>query len=128
MIKVFYYYYYLFYSKILKDDEPHLLTILALTASESFIVNGILDIILSRFFCMSLNKWPMLGVLVLLLTINLFYYHRKGKSKEIIKNKPMFSSNHKLSIIMTLLFFTISLSFIFFGPVYAKKIMEEYCF
>lgn len=126
-MKVLYYYYYLFYTKILPDDEPHATTVFTLSASEGFLINGILQISLARFFCIPVNKWPMIGVLVLLIFINYLYYHRTDKAKEIVKNKPMFYSNHKLSIALTLLFFIITLSFLFWEPVYVKHIMEEYC-
>lgn len=127
MINVFYYYYFLFYSKVLKDNEPHLLTTLALSASEGFLINGILDILLTRFFCISIDKWPMLGVLAMLIFANYIYYHRTGKAKELVNNKPMFFSSHKLSLALTLLFFVVTLSFLFWGPGYVKQITEEYC-
>jgi uncharacterized membrane protein len=127
MIKVFYYYYFLFYSRVLKDNEPHLLTTLALSASEGFLINGILQISLARFFCISIDKWPMIGILVLLIGANYLYYHRTGKAKEIVKTKPMFYSNRELSVTLTLLFFIVTLSFLFWEPIYIKQIMEEYC-
>ncbi len=37
MIKVLYYYYYLFYTKIIRDDEPHATTIFTLSFSLSLI-------------------------------------------------------------------------------------------
>lgn len=126
-MKVLYYYYYLFYSKVLKDNEPHLLTTLALSASEGFLINGILQISLARFFSISLDKWPMIGVLVLLIFANYLYYHSTGKSKEIVKTKPMFYSSHKLSIVLTFLFFTITLSFLFWEPIYVKQLLQESC-
>ena len=127
MIKVFYYYYFLFYSKVLKDNEPHLLTTLALSASEGFLINGILQISLSRFFCIPMDKWLMIVVPVLLIGANYFYYHKTDRAKEIVKTKPMFYSSHRLSIILTLLFFIATLSFLFWSPVYVKQIIEEYC-
>ena len=49
IMKVLYYYYYLFYSKILPDDEPHATTVFTLSSSEGFLINGALDIFLTRF-------------------------------------------------------------------------------
>jgi len=126
-MKVLYYYYYLFYTKILPDDEPHATTVFTLSVSEGFFINGILQIFLARFFCMPLNIWPMIGVLVLLIFLNYFYYQRSGRAKEIVKTKPMFYSNHKFSIVLTLLFFIVTSSFLFWEPVYIKQIMENYC-
>ena len=126
-MKVLYYYYFLFYSKVLKDNEPHLLTTLALSASEGFLINGILQIALARFFCMSIDKWPMIGVLVLLIGVNYFYYHVRENAKKIVKTKPMYYSSQKLSIVLTFLFFIITLSFLFWEPIYVKQLLQESC-
>jgi len=126
-MNVLYYYYYLFYSKILRDNEPHLLTTLALSFSISLPFNVISDILLKRYYCITIGKWPMLGALLFILGINYLYFHRTGKAKEIVKTKPMFYSNHRLSILITILFFIITISFLFWGPIYAKYILEHYC-
>lgn len=126
MMKVFYYYYFLFYSKVLKDNEPHMLTTFALSASEGFFINVILDIFLIKFFCISMDKWTMLGILAGLILANYYYFHRAGKGKEIIKTKPKFFSNHRVSIVITVLFFVITASSLFWGPVYTKHLLE-YC-
>ncbi len=123
-MNVIYYYYYLFYSKILKDSEPHLLTTLVLSFSQSLLVNGVLEISIANIFCIYISKWPMLIVLLLLIGVNYVYYHRTGKAKEIVKNKPMFFSSHRLSIIITLLFFIITASFLFWEPIYVKQILD----
>lgn len=127
MIKVFYNYYFLFYAKILRDNEPHLLTTIALSASEGFLINGIIQIFLARFFCISVDKWSMIGILALLIFVNYLYYHRAGNANEIVKTNPMFFSSHKLSIVLTSLFFIVTLSFLFWEPIYVKHLMEEYC-
>lgn len=61
-MKILYYYYYLFYTKILPDDQPHSTVIFCLSAMESFIVNGLLNIISITIFCYNIPKWPMLVV------------------------------------------------------------------
>jgi uncharacterized membrane protein len=58
-MSVIYYYYYLFYKKVLKDTDPHMLTIMALSASEAFAVAGTLQLLLIRFFCFSPSVWLM---------------------------------------------------------------------
>lgn len=124
-MKVLYYYYYLFYTKILPDDEPHATTVFTLSVSEGFVMNGILQISLARFFCMSIDKWLMIGILVLLIGINYFYFHRAGKAKEIVKLKPKVLNSNKLSILFTILFFIITLSFLFWEPIYVKQVLEH---
>lgn len=126
-MKIIYYYYFLFYSKILKDDEPHLLTTLALSASLGFSVSVTFDIVLTRFFCFEMGKWVMLMIIVLFNLFNYLYFHKSGKAIKIVKEKPMFFSNHKKSIVITFLFFIVTLSFMFWGPIYIKYILETNC-
>ena len=127
MIKTIYYYYFLFYCKILNDKEPHLLTTLALSASESFLVNGVLQIFLAKYFCISIGKWPMLGVLSFSLVLNYIYFHNYGNAKEIVKSKPRFFSSNRVSITLALLFFIVTISFLFWGPVLVKQIVKTNC-
>ncbi len=123
MIKVFYYYYYLFYKKILKDNEPHLLATLVLNFSMSLLVNGLLDITLAHTIKYALGKWEMISVLVLLLAFFYFSYHRTGKAEKIIKEKPMFFNSNKLSIILTIVFFIVTTSFLFWGSGYVGNVL-----
>lgn len=71
ILDVLYYYYFLFYSKILKDDEPHLLATIVLSFSESLLLNYSIIIIGSHFYCVYLlEKWEMIGVIVILNCLN----------------------------------------------------------
>jgi hypothetical protein len=124
---VIYYYYYLFYCKIVKDDDPHLLTTLALSASEGFALAVSLNIVLIRFFCYQMTKLMMFLPICLFLLFNYFYFNKSGRAKKLVKEKPMFFLNHKLSIIITLLFFMITFSFLFWGGIYTKSLLEFHC-
>ena len=124
-MKVLYYYYYLFYTKVLPDDEPHATTIFTLSVSEGFLINGILQISFAHFFCISIDKWPMIGILILLIIANYFHFHLSGKNKEIIKLKPKVLNSNKLSILMVVCFFLITFSFLLLGAFYVKEILEH---
>ncbi|ELR68001.1 hypothetical protein C900_01281 [Fulvivirga imtechensis AK7] len=124
-MSVLYNYYYLFYSKILKDNEPHMYTIMALSASEAFVLIGIVEILMINFYCYSIGKWVMLGIVAFCIGANYFIFHKTGKAKEIIRNNPKFFNNHKLSIVLTIAFFLITLSFIFWGPIYTKYLLNQ---
>ncbi len=123
MIKVFYYYYYLFYKKVLKDNEPHLLATLALCFSLSLLINGVLNIILAHLIGYAFGKWEMLSVLALLVIIFYVFIHRTGKAKQIVKEKPKFFNNHRLTIILTIAFFVITISYLFFGSGYIGNVL-----
>ena len=125
MIKVIYYYYYLFYLKVLQDNQPHMLTIMALSASEGFLLNGTIDIIALKFFCFDVSKWLMLGLLAILLIINFMIFYRGEKGTEIVKQKPKLLKSNNFSMGFALIFFMISISWLFWGPIYAKYLLEN---
>jgi len=112
---------------VLKDDEPHLLTTLALSASEGFALSVSLSIILIKFFCFEMTKTLMFLPICMFLIFNFFYFNKSGRASKIVKEKPMFFSNHKLSTIIVLLFFIVTLSFLFWGAFYTKYLLEVNC-
>jgi len=124
---VIYNYFFQFYQKILKDDEPHLLTILALSACEGFFINIIIEILLINYYCIETNSFIWMGIIVLLNFLNYLYFYKSGKAKIIVKNKPMFFSNNNISILLTILFFVVLSSSIFWGPMLTKYLLETHC-
>ncbi len=122
-MNVFYYYYYLFYKKILKDNEPHLLTTLALSFSISLLVNGVLNITLAHTIKYVLGKWGMISILVLLLAFFYFSFYRTGKAEKIIKEQPKFFNSNRLSIILTIIFFIVTTSFMFWEAGYVGNVL-----
>lgn len=123
-MKVLYYYSFLFYSKILKDNEPHLLTTLALSFLESVIINGILEAIAVHAFCEDLDRVIMFSILLLVIGCNYWFLHRDGKAKEIVRSKPKFLNSHNLSIALTVVFAVTAISLMFWGPIYLKNVLD----
>lgn len=124
-MKVLYYHCFLFYSRILRDDEPHLLTILALSFLQSLIVNGVLEGISVHTFCRDLDHDLMFVILLLIIGGNYWFLHRSGKTKEIVKLKPQVCNSHILSIFITLFFALGSVSLMFWGPIYLKSVLDQ---
>ncbi len=126
-MKTLFYYYYLFNKKIIKDDEPFATTVFTLSLSQGFIVTFFLNLFFTHFYCFSLSKWPMIFVQFIILIINYLYFNKSGKSREIVKQKPLFFSSHRLSVILTMLFFLISFSLLTFGAIYIKNLLDINC-
>ena len=123
---VFYYYIYLFYAKVLPDDYPHSNTVWALGAISAFIVNGLIDIPLAYFLNSYLST--IQKVIITIIVMILFYlkYDRSGKGKRIVeKEKPKFFGSKTASIILTILFFLISMFFLFFSADIVREILEK---
>ena len=122
---VFYYYIYLFYMKVMSDDQPHSRTVWALGAASAFIINGLIDIPLTYFFNCYLSTIQKVIILVILLLFFYLKYYRSGKGKRIVKKeKPKFFGSNTASIILTILFFLISMLFLFFKVEVMIKILE----
>ncbi len=121
MIKVLYYYYYLFYTKIIRDDEPHATTIFTLSFSLSLIINGLLDILLACFFKYNLERWVMLSMFGGILLLMSFIFGKKRVGKKIVKEKPKLFNSEYTSIIFTSFIFLLGLFFLFLTPIITKK-------
>ena len=123
MIKVFYYYYYLFYTMVLPDDQPHSTVVFTLSFSLSLLINGLLNIILAHTISYALDKYSMIGIFILTIFVNYRLFYRNGKAQKIVLDQPKFFNNHKLSIVLTILFFSITASFLFWESGYVGHIL-----
>lgn len=127
LMDVIYYYYYLFYKKIIKDNEPHLLTIIALSATEGFFLNIILEIILIFYKCMQTNGVIWMSIICLANLFNYFYFYKSKRAIKIVKEKPKFFSSNKISILLTFLFFIFFSTSIIWGSIITKFLLKTYC-
>ena len=122
---VFYYYIYLFYAKVMPDDYPHSNTVWALGAASAFIINGLIDIPLAYFFNCYLSTIQKIIIIIIVMTLFYLKYDRSGKGIRIVKKeKPKFFGSNTASIILTILFFLISMLFLFFKVEVMIKILE----
>ena len=122
---VLYYYIYLFYAKVMPDDYPHSNTVWALGAASAFIINGLIDIPLAYFFNCYLSIIQKVIIIIIVMTLFYLKYDRSGKGIRIVKKeKPKFFGSKIASIILTVLFFLISMLFLFFKAEVMIKILE----
>ena len=125
MMDVLYYYIYLFYAKVMPDDYPHSNTVWALGAASAFIINGLIDIPLAYFFNCYLSTIQKIIIIIIVMTLFYLKYDRSGKGIRIVKKeKPKFFGSKIASIILTVLFFLISMLFLFFKAGVMIKILE----
>lgn len=125
MIDVFYYYFFLFYAKVMPDDYPHSNTTWALGAMFSFVINGLLEIGTAYFFGYTLSFFQTVSITVFVMILFYLKYSKSGKGKRIVEiEKPKFFGSNTASIILTILFFLVSMLFLFFGADVIRKILE----
>lgn len=121
---VVYYHYFLFYKRFPDGTNPHFSTSLALGASESFLLVGLIDIVSLKYFCYSIDYRIFFGISIMICAANCWHFMR-GKGEDITEKKPLYLGSKQLSVICTLLFFLISLSWLFWGPIYGKYLLEN---
>jgi len=120
------YYIYLFYVKVISDNQPHSRTVWALGFLFSLIINCPLDMGLAYFFSYTLSIFQLISITALLMLLFYFKYYKSGRGKQIVKKeKPKFFGSNTASIILTILFFLISMSFLFLGPDIVREILEK---
>lgn len=126
MMNVLYYYIYLFNVKFLPYTFPDLNTVWILGSLFALIVNSSLNMGLAYFFGYTLGRFQILSITILLVIFFHFKYDRSGRGKRIVKKeKPKFLGNNIASIILTILFFLISISFFLFSEDVVKEILEK---
>ena len=125
MLKVYYYYYYLFYTKVLVQRDPNLVTTLAISHVESLLINGIIDVVFVTKYCYNVDMWVMISIALLVIISNFIFYHKSNLAKKIVQEKPMFFSNHKLTIYIVLLSSLIVISWMFWGAFYSRSVLSN---
>lgn len=123
-MKFIYFGYYRFYRSVLKDNEPHLLTTLALSASIWFVLQFLVRLVFINQTCNSPEKLWVLLILLVIVLFNYIYFHRSGLARKIVDERPMIFGNRVLGNLAVLLFFLITLSFMFWGPIVTKELLE----
>jgi hypothetical protein len=123
LLNILYYYYYSFYQKM--DAEPHAMTVFALSASQAFAIIFIIQVSASYFFCYFFDTWPMMVIFAAVLTGNYFLFSKSGRAKKIVKAHPPIIISQLITRLFVLLFFLITLSFLFFGPILTKSIRDN---
>jgi uncharacterized membrane protein HdeD (DUF308 family) len=108
---------------VLPDYQPHATVIFTLGFSLSLFINGILNIILAHTIHFALGKYEMIGIFLLITGIIYLRYYRNGKAQKVVQEKPKFFNSHRLSIVLTILFFLFTASFLFWEAGYVGGIL-----
>jgi hypothetical protein len=124
-MKVLFYYYYLFYNKLFPEADPQLTAILVLSFSESTVIIIGYNLIFGYLFCSILTKYYMMGITLMIVLVNSLFYLTPKNIKDIIKAKPSFYGNHKLTVALVGFFFILTISSIFWRSDLSDFILEN---
>lgn len=123
-MEVIYYYCYLFYKKVLTDSDPNMLTILVIAAAYSFPVSMVIELMLIKLYCISLPAWQIFLITPFFVVVNYLLYYRNDRYKLILERKPKIMGSNSLSVLITIAFFLVAFSFVFWGPIYTKNQLD----
>jgi len=124
LLDVLYYYYFLFYKKVISDPEPHFATVVGLTFSIGLLVNGSLHLLFLILFCFQITAWIHIVIAILIFYFLFIDYYQNGRAKHVLKKKPTIAKSHSTSIIITLLFVIITSSYLFWGSIYGRNLLD----
>jgi hypothetical protein len=127
-MNVLYYYYFLFYTKVVKEDDPHLTVIFTLSVSESFFVIYAIDTLNVYLFCEAFflsSRFYMVVLALLLMVLNYLFLYRTGKGKIIVQQQPKYFGNNKISIFLVSLFFITTSSSILWLTYILKDVLDN---
>jgi hypothetical protein len=124
---VIYYYYYLFYKNVLTVNWPHETTIFVLGFSEGFFFGIFIDAMASMIFRVSFGIYLMVGTFIVTWGVNYLYFNHSGRIDRIVMDKPKFYNDHRLSQIISVIFFVVTASSLFWGPVLSRYVHDIYC-
>ena len=123
IFEILYYYYFAFYLKV--DKEPHSMTVFALSFSEALLINFVAQMISIHFYCYLIATWQMISIFALVLILNYFLFIRSGTSRKIVKSQPLIIFNKTFTKIFVILFFIVTISFLFWGPILTKSMLAN---
>jgi len=125
MFSVIYYKYYLFYKRVLKEKDPYITAVLSFSFAQSLLINAILKMVLAYFYCLSYGKWGGIGIVIFLIFINYIFYIRKKNGQRIVEAAPEIFGSHVLSVLLTVIFTCVAISFMFYGADWEIYMLEK---
>ena len=127
ILEVLYYNYYKYAKKIVKDDTPLWYAWFILSFIITNFIFEIVEIITNILFCTSFLgfKLYLFGTAILIFYCTYVYFIRHRKSYEVIRNKPSMFSNQKFSVVFTIIFSLLALSFMFWGVPYSRMMANR---
>ncbi len=101
-----------------------MLAIMALSASLAIPTATVFEFISIIMYCYSPSVLQMFLFVPFYLLIFYFVFYHNGKAKAIIDTKPKIY-NENFSIVFTIMFFIITLSFVFWGGLFSKHLLNN---
>jgi len=124
MIDVFYYYFYLAYKNVtlLYSPTPRASAAWSVGILISFWVITPINLFLQYYHGDFMKPIYMFSIGIVFFLLSLYIYQFKGRGDKVIKRKPAIFDSPKLSAIITIVFFILSLSLFFLSAIIGRQI------
>lgn len=127
IIDIIYYQAFLFYTKKLKEEDPHFTTTWGVGIAFAFILIFTITSIKDIFFCIDIKTIYLFCFSIIVYIIFHHYFTKNNRRERIIKEKPLFKNSIYLSKLIAILFFSFSIAMMFIGPTLAKYFYKINC-
>jgi uncharacterized membrane protein HdeD (DUF308 family) len=127
IFEIIYYQAFLFYSKKLKEDDPHFTTTWGVGIAFAFITIFSLMGIKDNFICTRIKTIYLFGFAMIIYGIFYYIFTKEKRRERIVKEKPLFRNSTKLSRMIAILYFGIAIAMMFIGPILAKHFYDINC-
>ncbi|NCQ15962.1 MAG: hypothetical protein GW794_14025 [Flavobacteriales bacterium] len=124
-LDVMFYYTQLQYNMLLKNVSPSNQPAIILSFFIAFPLALIIDITYIKLFCSPPPTWIFISVCFGCIFLMLKIYEWNERKKEVIRKKPMFFKNKKISIFISIFIEIISLATLFLGGPIGKFFLEQ---
>lgn len=124
-LDVMYYYVHGFYEKLLKKVSPPNQPAIILSSFIAFPVALFIDSIYILLFCSLPSPWIFISVCFGSIFLMLKIYEGNNRKEKVIKRKPRFFNNKKLTLIITITIELVSLSTLFLNGPIGKYLLKQ---
>jgi archaellum biogenesis protein FlaJ (TadC family) len=124
---IIYYQAFLFYSKRLKEDDPHFTTTWGVGIAFAFILTFPFFTFLQILFCIRIRAIFMFLSGILIVVPFFYYFNKNNKKYQVLKNKPLYKASKNKSIVITVVFFAAAILMLFICPVLGAHFKKINC-
>ncbi len=126
MIDGVYYCYYLFYTKVIKDNQPHSTIVFVVGFLLGLIINGILNIFLALTFKSMLGEWPMISINVFLIFLTYLFFYKTGRGKRIVEERSVLEIGYnRQQLVLAITLFVLGMIALLLEPLLTKPLLDS---
>lgn len=121
---VLYHYFYIQHKKYLSKISPHNQAAVMLGTITGFNLLYFIDAFYTLLFCSPSPPWIFISICFICIFLMLFIYEWKGRKNKVVKEKPLFFNNYRLTVAIAIVIDIIGLSKLFLGGPLGRYLLQ----